>query len=94
MEYLKCDATGCDHREHVGTITADMIGKPCPKCGASLLTKEDFETFQHLGDVLRVFQEIGLMKPHSLDDPIPEGASVVDINIHNNNITIERKEAS
>jgi len=39
---LKCDAPGCSHREDVLEITEALIGKPCPKCGASLLTKEDF----------------------------------------------------
>ena len=42
-EFLKCDAPGCDHRELFEELTADLIGKPCPKCGASLLTQHDFD---------------------------------------------------
>jgi hypothetical protein len=44
-EFLKCDAAGCDHRETVGEITADMVGKACPKCGSNLLTEEDWTFF-------------------------------------------------
>lgn len=40
---LKCDAQGCDHVEKVSAITAECIGKPCPKCGANLLTQEDHD---------------------------------------------------
>jgi hypothetical protein len=29
-DYLKCDALGCDHVEHVGLIQGEHIGKPCP----------------------------------------------------------------
>ena len=45
MEYLKCDAKGCDHMEDVEAITADMVGKPCPKCGANLLTESDWTVY-------------------------------------------------
>ena len=44
-EFLKCDAEGCDHREDVDLITAELVGKPCPKCGASLLTQHDWEFY-------------------------------------------------
>jgi hypothetical protein len=52
---LKCDALGCDYEEPVPAITRDLIGKPCPKCGASLLTEQDFasgETMKTYLDVL------------------------------------------
>lgn len=39
---LQCDAPACDHVEELAEITADLIGKPCPRCGANLLTEEDF----------------------------------------------------
>ena len=48
MMYLKCDATGCSHREAVPEITEDLIGKPCPMCGENLLTRADFEQTQSL----------------------------------------------
>lgn len=45
-EVLNCDNPDCGHVEHVGTITADMIDMPCPKCGENLLTAEDFEGWE------------------------------------------------
>lgn len=44
-EFLKCDAPGCDHVEDVEAISRDLIGKPCPKCGADLLTAADCEAW-------------------------------------------------
>lgn len=43
---LKCDALGCDYEEatHMPESLDDlraMIGRPCQKCGASLMTEED-----------------------------------------------------
>lgn len=43
MNYLQCDAEGCDHRENTPDYGPHLIGKPCPVCGASLLTQEDFD---------------------------------------------------
>lgn len=44
-EFLKCDAEGCDHREDVEHITDELVGKPCPKCGANLLTQDDWDFY-------------------------------------------------
>ena len=42
---LKCDAPGCGYVDKTVELTPDTvmasIGKPCPKCGASLLTAAD-----------------------------------------------------
>lgn len=42
---LKCDAPGCNHHDPRPTLTdfsiADNIGRPCPQCGANLLTHQD-----------------------------------------------------
>ena len=43
--FLKCDNSTCDHVEFVDEISADMIGKACPKCGENLLTQEDHDGF-------------------------------------------------
>ena len=45
-EFLKCDADGCDHVESVTEITEAMVGMPCPKCGASLLTQSDWDAWR------------------------------------------------
>ncbi len=38
---LKCDAPGCDFRDDAAIPHESLIGKPCPKCGANLLTEAD-----------------------------------------------------
>jgi len=42
---LRCDNKDCDYIDE--TINADdyekLIGLPCPKCNASLLTREDYD---------------------------------------------------
>jgi ssDNA-binding Zn-finger/Zn-ribbon topoisomerase 1 len=41
---LKCDNPVCDFQREVSLEdSAKWIGVPCPKCGQTLLTKEDFE---------------------------------------------------
>ena len=43
IAFLKCDEKGCVHQEYHAEIAPEQIGKPCPRCGASLLTQEDFD---------------------------------------------------
>lgn len=38
---LKCDAAGCDFMDPDAVPDESLIGRPCPKCGASLLTEAD-----------------------------------------------------
>ena len=49
---LKCDAPGCDYKEKTTELTAEAImaaiGRPCPKCGANLLTAEDAQAMLSL----------------------------------------------
>lgn len=42
---LKCDAPTCDYVAPAGLYVfgAHLIGTPCPKCGASLLTQQDYD---------------------------------------------------
>jgi len=43
---LKCDANGCGYQSDVEISRADYekwTDAPCPKCGASLLTKADYD---------------------------------------------------
>lgn len=46
---LKCDTPECDYRDDQITLEQyeSHINAPCPKCGASLLTPEDYEIVKH-----------------------------------------------
>jgi len=73
-QYLRCDRDGCDHVESIPKLQAEMIGKPCPKCGDNLLTKEDFAHWEKVVEpqlaALRLIEaaaiEAGVISP---DDP-------------------------
>lgn len=56
--FLKCDAEGCDHVEPVAEIRKDDIGKPCPKCGANLLTEEDFISMKVIEAALQAISDV------------------------------------
>ena len=75
-EFLKCDALGCDHVEQVEAITADMVGKLCPKCGASLLTQGDWEVWSAVFEpAMRHLIEAGLAAPADAETPESERVS-------------------
>lgn len=61
MYYLKCDASDCDVVQTVDAITEDQIGMPCPKCGANLLTREDFEESKGIFAMAEIMQALGLL---------------------------------
>lgn len=44
---IKCDAVPCDyHDDSVSSSDyANFVNKPCPKCGANLLTEKDYQAF-------------------------------------------------
>lgn len=45
VQGLKCDAPGCDYRDDTVEFKdyKQCVDKPCPKCGAPLLTKADYD---------------------------------------------------
>src|SRR5262245_33274952 len=46
---LHCDTPGCGYiMPEPAVWSADLIGAPCPKCGASLLTQSDYDKVQRL----------------------------------------------
>lgn len=42
FEFIKCDRGGCPHMEIHDALTAELVGKPCPRCNANLLRQKDF----------------------------------------------------
>lgn len=85
--FLKCDAPGCDHVENVPAITADHIGMACPKCGANLLTREDFSAFEQHTQMVDAI--------NALAGDVDPGAARARVSFHHHagdfNITISSK---
>ncbi len=83
-EVLNCDAVDCSHVEAVGKITAEMVGMPCPECGANLLTAEDWEAWKPFS---ALFSAIAA-------SPVPDAPSEGDkvsvrVGLHGAKTTIE-----
>lgn len=59
---LKCDS--CDYTDMSVPFSdyEKSIGKPCPKCGASLLTQEDYDT------CIQMKNAIDSLKNYSMED--------------------------
>jgi hypothetical protein len=70
---LKCDAPTCDYVDD-GVKDEDYekyLNAPCPKCGASLLTPEDFEAIKMLHALADLITTIGggpLREDESVDN--------------------------
>ena len=59
--FLKCDAEGCDHLEMTPDYGPHYIGKPCPKCGADLLSQQDFDAAQPMYQAIELLKKMGLV---------------------------------
>lgn len=82
---LKCDA--CDYRETVAReLTEDLIGEPCPECGANLLTREDFDHAHAVFAALQPLETMGLLKLAPVGQRFGEGA--LRIGVHSGTVTI------
>lgn len=81
-EYLKCDASGCDHVENVDCISQNLVGKACPKCGANLLTQDDYDHYVQLRGLLSLLKT---RAPEKVD-----GQQVnLSVNVHNGQFKIK-----
>jgi hypothetical protein len=70
-----------------------MIGKECPKCGANLLTEEDYYAGLEIERYLEALESLGLVKVLGINEEIPDGHTRVSVNPHNGkvNITVDLK---
>lgn len=68
---IKCDAEGCDYTDENVNLEDynDYLNKPCPKCGANLLTQEDMDTVQYMIKMVNFLNDAGIMA-ESEDDQI------------------------
>lgn len=93
--YLKCDAEGCDHIETVKELTEAQIDTPCPKCGANLLTREDYEQSASVMNLMNAMEKAGLCvalpDDYKVGDPPPEGATLINVRHHKGETVITTK---
>lgn len=64
---LKCDNASCDY-EDMSVPREDYeqsIGKPCPKCGESLLTQEDYDKVLLMEESVRI---TNLFSPEQIEE--------------------------
>lgn len=86
---LHCDACGYDMPEPVA-FTAELIGTPCPKCGADMLTRADFEKTKKLFRIVDRINAVGAFFGLGHERP-PVGAEAhrINVKIHGNTTTIK-----
>ena len=69
---LKCDAPGCGYRDESVQVSEyeASIGRPCPLCGANLLTRGDYEiTMAIMAIVASVNEAVGPVDAAPADTP-------------------------
>lgn len=65
-----------------------MVGTPCPKCGANLLTEEDAEQWmKHIQPVTDMMRELGLLSDQPVD-PSDATATALSLHLHQNKLTL------
>jgi uncharacterized C2H2 Zn-finger protein len=84
---LHCDACGHDMPGPVA-FTSDLIGTPCPKCGADMLTRKDYDhallTFSAFDWLNKWFGWLGAEQPKP-------GMKTSKIKIHDGEIDLRLK---
>jgi hypothetical protein len=75
---LKCDAEGCNYSDMSVNSEdySEYVDAPCPDCGASLLTLEDYAAFLTLVEAINMVNELDL--PVSEDDELIETRITMD----------------
>ena len=82
MGGLKCDTPGCGYvNEFVPPSDyKNWIDCPCPKCGASLLTKKDYKSFKRLLLFINTVNKVG--KIFSKSSKKPTETTIVSVDWH------------
>ena len=75
---LKCDAEGCNYSDMSvdSENYSEYVDAPCPDCGASLLTPEDYAAFLAIVEAVNMVNELDL--PASEDDEVIEARIKMD----------------
>jgi len=80
--YLQCDAEGCDHVHSVADVTEALIGTPCPDCGASLLTEDDFRASAPMFEAMKVLEAMGVAQFAEIGDVSTAEQVLVQVHHH------------
>lgn len=88
---LKCDAAGCGHVETFDGPAENHIDKPCPRCGASLLTREDYEAMVRAMAAVDLVNELFEIPA---DAPEHDDGTRLIVNPHAGDVNITIKRAS
>lgn len=93
MYYLKCDSDGCDYRGDEPDYGAHLIGKPCPVCGANLLTQDDFEKAEPVRAMIQMLVKAGLAFDPSADISHLKDPVQIRVNSHKGKTIIKTEAA-
>lgn len=78
---LLCDA--CGEQQPVEALTEALVGTPCPRCNANMLTQQDYDDGRKMFEAIKVLEALGLAKL------MPERtAETFGINPHGGKLTI------
>lgn len=86
--FLQCDAQGCDHSEENDELREDQIGKPCPQCGASLLTQEDWDVYaSRIKPMFDMMAALGIL----VDPESDAKGQLISVHYHDGTTTIREQ---
>lgn len=90
---LKCDAPTCDYVAPAGLYVfgAHLIGTPCPKCGASLLTKQDYDIMTKIKAGVDFINRLGAKLGLGTEEPPTKGDGTCSVSVSPVNGKIEIK---
>lgn len=87
IQGIKCDNTNCDYEDNNTKFEPDRyLNQPCPKCGESLLTPEDYKLAKDMFSLEMSLNELfGDMSQH-------KGKSIVSTELKMNGTGIQGLE--
>jgi len=100
---IKCDAPECDYHDANAVFDIDnpeeWLDRPCPKCGASLLTQEDLNTIiasrKMMDAINEMAERMGLVPDDSEVDESDMVAVTMDYNgTGKPDVSVEIKEGN
>ena len=76
---IKCDSCNFKNDSVSYENYANWVNKPCPDCGANLLTEEDMELCKAL---FAGFKTLNVKKVDSFTKPAPKGSTLIKISMN------------